>query len=131
MSEGRCREHDRRSADPAAVEMLRIADREGHDTIWERYEKQQPQCSYGQLGTCCRICSMAPCRIDPFGEGPTHGVCGATADTMVARNLARMAAVGSSSHSDHGRKVAQLLKAVAIGKNKDYRISDETKLLAV
>ncbi|HKZ16231.1 MAG TPA: anaerobic carbon-monoxide dehydrogenase catalytic subunit, partial [Geobacteraceae bacterium] len=131
MSESTENKRDVRSADPAAVEMLRIADREGHDTIWERYEKQQPQCSYGQLGTCCRICSMGPCRIDPFGEGPTHGVCGATADTMVARNLARMAAVGSSSHSDHGRKVAQLLKAVATGKNTDYHIADTQKLLSV
>ena len=122
---------DLRSADPAAVEMLQIADREGIDTIWERHEKQQPQCSYGQLGTCCRICSMGPCRIDPFGEGPTRGVCGATADTMVARNLARMAAVGSSSHSDHGRKVAQLLKAVANGTNTDYQITDSEKLCAV
>ena len=131
MSEATEVTKDMRSADPAAVEMLRIADREGHETLWERYEKQQPQCSYGQLGTCCRICSMGPCRIDPFGEGPSHGVCGATADTMVARNLARMAAVGSSSHSDHGRKVAQLLKAVATGKNKDYRITDQQKLAAV
>ncbi len=131
MSEEIAGKKEMRSADPAAVEMLRIADREGHETLWERYEKQQPQCSYGQLGTCCRICSMGPCRIDPFGEGPTHGVCGATADTMVARNLARMAAVGSSSHSDHGRKVAQLLKAVATGKNSDYRISDPDKLYAV
>ena len=122
---------DLRSADPAAVEMLQIADREGIETIWERHEKQQPQCSYGQLGTCCRICSMGPCRIDPFGEGPTRGVCGATADTMVARNLARMAAVGSSSHSDHGRKVAQLLKAVAAGTNTDYQITDHEKLCAV
>lgn len=122
---------DPRSADPAAVEMLRIADRDGLDTIWQRLEKQQPQCSYGQLGTCCRICSMGPCRIDPFGDGPTRGVCGATADTMVARNLARMAAVGSSSHSDHGRKVAQLLKAVANGSNSDYQITDTDKLCAV
>jgi len=122
---------DQRSTDPAAVEMLRIADREGYSNIWERHEKQQPQCSYGQLGSCCRICSMGPCRIDPFGEGPTHGVCGATADTIVARNLARMAAVGSSSHSDHGRKVALLLKAVAEGSNTDYRIADPEKLLAV
>lgn len=122
---------DMRSADPAAVEMLRIADQEGLETIWERHEKQQPQCSYGQLGTCCRICSMGPCRIDPFGDGPTRGVCGATADTMVARNLARMAAVGSSSHSDHGRKVAQLLKAVAAGTNTDYQITDPEKLCAV
>lgn len=131
MSDEAVKRGERRSIDPAAVEMLRIADREGYPTIWERYEKQQPQCSYGQLGTCCRICSMGPCRIDPFGEGPTHGVCGATADTIVARNLARMAAVGSSSHSDHGRKVAQLLKAVANGSNTDYRITDKEKLLAV
>ena len=122
---------DLRSADPAALEMLQIADRDGLDTIWQRLEKQQPQCSYGQLGTCCRICSMGPCRIDPFGDGPTRGVCGATADTMVARNLARMAAVGSSSHSDHGRKVAQLLKAVANGSNTDYQITDAEKLCAV
>ena len=74
---------------------------------------------------------MGPCRIDPFGEGPTRGVCGATADTMVARNLARMAAVGSSAHSDHGRKVAQLLKAVADGSNTDYQITDTEKLCAV
>ncbi len=42
-----------------------------------------------------------------------------------------MTAVGSSSHSDHGRKVALLLKAVADGSNTDYQISDEKKLLAV
>lgn len=131
MHNDMCRDKELRSADPAAAEMLRIADQEGHETIWKRHELQQPQCSYGQLGTCCRICSMGPCRIDPFGEGPSRGVCGATADTMVARNLARMAAVGSSSHSDHGRKVAQLLKAVAAGTNSDYRITDTTKLLAV
>jgi len=122
---------DKRSADPAAMAMLRVADREGYANIWERYEKQQPQCSYGQLGTCCRVCSMGPCRIDPFGEGPSHGVCGATADTIVARNLARMAAVGSSSHSDHGRKVALLLKGVANGSNTDYGIASPEKLLAV
>jgi carbon-monoxide dehydrogenase catalytic subunit len=50
---------------------------------------------------------------------------------MVARNLARMAAVGSSSHSDHGRKVALLLKAVANGKNKEYQITDGGKLLGI
>ncbi|MFH1029492.1 MAG: anaerobic carbon-monoxide dehydrogenase catalytic subunit, partial [Pseudomonadota bacterium] len=131
MANETTRKNDPRSADPAAVEMLQIADQDGLETIWTRLEKQQPQCSYGQLGTCCRICSMGPCRIDPFGEGPTRGVCGATADTMVARNLARMAAVGSSSHSDHGRKVAQLLKAVANGTNTDYQITDTEKLYAV
>ncbi|KAA0256872.1 anaerobic carbon-monoxide dehydrogenase catalytic subunit [Deferribacter autotrophicus] len=121
----------KRSADPAAIEMLNLAERKQYETIWDRLEKQQPQCGYGQLGTCCRLCTMGPCRINPFGEEPTHGVCGATADTIVARNLARMAAVGSSSHSDHGRGAALLLKEVAIGKNKDYRITDVEKLKAV
>jgi len=130
MCDAGCGKHDLRSADPAAVEMLAIADREQFDTLWTRFEKQQPQCSYGQLGTCCRICAMGPCRIDPFGDGPTKGVCGADADTIVARNLARMAAVGASSHSDHGRKAALLLKAVANGENHDYRITDTAKLLA-
>ena len=131
MCDAGCGKHDHRSVDPAAVEMLKIADREQYATQWSRYELQQPQCSYGQLGTCCRICSMGPCRIDPFGEGPSQGVCGATADTIVARNLARMAAVGSSSHSDHGRKAALLLKAVATGANSNYRITDTEKLVAV
>jgi len=131
MCEVGCGKHDHRSADPAAVEMLAIADREQYATQWSRYEQQQPQCSYGQLGTCCRICSMGPCRIDPFGDGPTQGVCGASADTIVARNLARMAAVGSSSHSDHGRKAALLLKAVATGANTNYRLTDTAKLTAV
>ncbi len=120
-----------RSADPAAVEMLNLAEKEQLETIWDRLEKQQPQCGYGQLGTCCRLCTMGPCRIDPMGEEPTHGVCGATADTIVARNLARMIAVGSSSHSDHGRSAALLLKAVASGENTDYRITDVEKLQAV
>lgn len=131
MCDAGCGKHDARSVDPAAIEMLAVADRQQYATMWSRYEKQLPQCSYGQLGTCCRICSMGPCRIDPFGEGPSQGVCGATADTIVARNLARMAAVGSSSHSDHGRKAALLLKAVATGANTNYRLTDTDKLTAV
>ncbi|MDK2849208.1 MAG: anaerobic carbon-monoxide dehydrogenase catalytic subunit [Desulfuromonadales bacterium] len=122
---------DHRSVDPAAAAMLKISDREGFDTAWMRLEAQQPQCGYGQLGTCCRNCSMGPCRIDPLEEGPRRGVCGANADTMVARNLARMAAAGASAHSDHGRKVALLLKEVASGRNTDYTIINPDKLLAV
>ncbi len=84
----------RRSIDPAAHEMLQVAEREHLETAWDRLEKQQPQCGFGELGICCRNCNMGPCRIDPFGEGPTRGVCGATADTIVARNLIRMIAGG-------------------------------------
>ena len=72
-----------------AAEMLRVARAEHIDTVWDRLEAQQPQCGYCQLGLSCRICAMGPCRVDPFGEGPQKGVCGANADTIAARNLAR------------------------------------------
>ncbi len=120
-----------RSFDPAAKEMLKIAKERGYETAWDRLEKQQPQCGFGLLGVCCRNCMMGPCRINPFGDGPDRGVCGAMADVIVARNLDRMIAAGASAHSDHGRRPALLLKEVAEGKNKDYEIKDVEKLKAV
>ncbi|MGE4266772.1 MAG: anaerobic carbon-monoxide dehydrogenase catalytic subunit [Deferribacterales bacterium] len=123
--------NDHRSADPAAQEMLSVMDRNGYDNVWSRLEKQQPQCGYGELGICCKNCVMGPCRIDPFGGEPSRGVCGANADAIVARNIARMISVGAASHSDHGRRPAILLKEVALGKNHDYQITDIEKLKAV
>ncbi|MGQ9598626.1 MAG: anaerobic carbon-monoxide dehydrogenase catalytic subunit [Anaerolineae bacterium] len=117
-----------RSIDPAAQFMLAVAEKEHLETAWDRFEKQQPQCGFGELGVCCRHCNMGPCRIDPFGEGPTKGVCGATADTMVARGLLRMIAAGSAAHSDHARDVAHTLKLTAEGKGGGYEIKDEAKL---
>jgi carbon-monoxide dehydrogenase catalytic subunit len=48
------------------------------------------------------------------------GVCGATAETIAARNFARMTAAGSATHGDHGRRVAELFEAVAEGKALGY-----------
>ena len=121
----------KRSMDPAAEQMINIADKNNYDTVWDRLEKQEPQCGFGQLGVCCRNCVMGPCRIDPFGEGPDKGVCGATADTIVARNIIRMIAAGAAAHSDHGRRPALLLKEVAEGINKFYEIKDKDKLYSV
>ncbi|MCD6492865.1 MAG: anaerobic carbon-monoxide dehydrogenase catalytic subunit [Archaeoglobaceae archaeon] len=122
---------ENKSFDPAALEMLEIVKKEGYETAWERLEKQQPQCGFGLLGVCCRNCMMGPCRINPFGDDPQRGVCGATADVIVARNVDRMIAGGASAHSDHGRRPAILLKEVAEGKNRDYQIKDVDKLKAV
>jgi carbon-monoxide dehydrogenase catalytic subunit len=108
--------------------MMDIAHREGIETVWDRLEKQEPQCGYCQLGTSCRICAMGPCRVDPFGDGPQKGVCGADADIIVARNLARMVAAGASSHSDHGRDILETLNMVGEGKTDVYKISDSAKL---
>ncbi len=74
---------------------------------------------------------QGPCRIDPFGEGPDRGVCGATADTMVARGLARAIAGGTASHSGHALHMAHVFKKTLAGKAPDYAIKDEAKLKAV
>jgi len=116
---------------PAAQEMLRQAEKLGIETAWDRYEAQLPQCGFGELGTCCRNCMQGPCRIDPFGEGPQKGVCGATADTIVARNLARAIAAGTASHSGHAKHLAHTLLLWAEGKAPDYPVKDEGKLKAV
>jgi len=117
-----------RSIDVASQAMLVEAEKAGLEVAWDRLEKQQPQCGFGELGVCCRNCNMGPCRIDPFGEGPTRGVCGATADIMVARGLLRMIAAGAAAHSDHARDVAHTLKLTAEGKGGGYEIKDEAKL---
>ena len=78
--------------------MLDRADQLGMETIWDRYEKMLPECGFGELGVCCRNCNMGPCRISPFeDEGPQRGICGATADIIVARNLIRMIAGGAAA----------------------------------
>ena len=118
----------KRTVDAASQEMLKKADEQGIETVWDRYDMMQPQCGFGQLGICCRICSMGPCRIDPFGEGAQKGVCGASADTIVARNLLRMIASGASAHSDHGRDIAHTLLLASEGKASDYKIGDPEKL---
>jgi len=107
------------------------AAKENVELVWDRLEKQQPQCGFGILGICCRNCAMGPCRIDPFGEEAQYGVCGADADTIAARNFIRMIAGGAAAHSDHGRGVAETLLALANGKTKDYKVKDEFKLLSV
>jgi carbon-monoxide dehydrogenase catalytic subunit len=118
----------KRSIDPTAQVLIEKGLKEGVQTAWERLEHQQPQCGYGQLGVCCTNCNMGPCRIDPFGKEPQKGVCGATADTIVARNLVRMLATGAAAHSDHGREVLEVLYETARGETQGYQITDVDKL---
>ena len=110
---------------------LKKAHEDGVETVWDRFKKQEPQCGYCELGVSCRICVMGPCRIDPFGEGPQYGVCGADADIIVARNLARMIAAGAASHSDHGRDLVEVLHKIGTGSAPGYTIKDADKLKRV
>jgi carbon-monoxide dehydrogenase catalytic subunit len=120
-----------RSNDKASQQVMKdIADNE-FESAWDRFQQQQPQCGFGKLGICCRNCSMGPCRIDPFEEGPQAGICGANADTIAARNLLRMIAAGAAAHSDHGRDIAHTFKMAVENENCDYMIKDELKLREV
>jgi carbon-monoxide dehydrogenase catalytic subunit len=120
-----------KSVDSASQKMIEQAKLNNIEIVWDRYDIMQPQCGFGQLGICCRVCNMGPCRIDPFGEGAQKGVCGASADTIVARNLLRMIATGAAAHSDHGRDIAEALLLASEGKTRDYKISNPVKLREV
>ena len=120
--------HEERSYDPASQKMIKKALDEDIKIVWDRYDAQKPQCGFGELGICCRICNMGPCRIDPFGEGTEEGVCGASKDTIVARNLVRMIASGAAAHSDHGRDIAHTLLMAAKGEAHDYHLKATDKL---
>jgi carbon-monoxide dehydrogenase catalytic subunit len=74
---------------------------------------------------------MGPCRINPKGKPPQKGVCGATAEVIVARNFARMIAAGTAAHSDHGREVARTLLTAATNPESAYSIKDPGKLKKV
>lgn len=121
-------ENKQRSADPAALAMIHQAGEAAIPVAWDRLEAQEPQCGFGRLGICCRHCVMGPCRIDPFGDGPQVGVCGATADTIVARGLLRGLLGGAAAHSDHGREIVHALALAAEGKSDAYKIRGPTKL---
>ncbi|MDO8126596.1 MAG: hypothetical protein Q6359_05140, partial [Candidatus Brocadiales bacterium] len=65
-----------------AEEMLRRMKEAKIETLYDRYQAQQPQCGFGLVGLCCRHCNMGPCNVDPFGRGPQKGICGADANTI-------------------------------------------------
>jgi len=115
------------STDPAAQQMLIRAEELGIGTAFTRADNMVP-CNIGGAGMCCKQCGMGPCRLTKSGE---VGVCGATMDTIQARNLTRAIAAGSAAHSDHGRDMAFLLKATANKESEGYSIRDVAKLRIV
>lgn len=119
------RTSEQRVSDDASLEMLKKSLLEGQDTCFSRMDTQQVQCGFGTSGVCCKICHMGPCRITP--KAP-KGVCGADADTIVARNFLREVASGTAAHSDHSRHLVLLLKKAAKGEGGSYQIKDERAL---
>ncbi len=129
-------EAETKSIDDASIKMIEKAASDGVNTAFDRAEAMKP-CPIGSVGSCCSNCGMGPCRVPlPKGKEETpeekrkrRGICGATAETIAARNFIRMVAGGAAAHSDHGRGVAELFLAVARGEAPGYEIKDEQKLL--
>ncbi|BBB89843.1 MAG TPA: anaerobic carbon-monoxide dehydrogenase catalytic subunit [Methylomusa anaerophila] len=124
-------EKEKRTVDVAAAQMLDKAQEIGFLTTFDRAKAQEPRCTFGNTGICCRICIQGPCRILPKKPGGNKGICGAADYTIVARNTVRYIAGGASAHSDHGRHIAETLLHVAEGKLKDYQVTDPDKLMRV
>jgi len=125
-----------KSIDQATLEMVDKAAQDGARIVFERAETMKP-CPIGSEGSCCSLCAMGPCRVPlPKGKVETPeekkkrtGVCGATAETIAARNFLRKIAAGAAAHSDHGRRIVEAFLLAAKGKSPEFQIKDEQKLL--
>jgi carbon-monoxide dehydrogenase catalytic subunit len=122
-----------RSIDQATLELLEKAKKENILTVFDRADNMKP-CPIGVEESCCKVCAMGPCRLPRSKKGEEKervGVCGATIETIVARNFARKVAAGTASHSDHSREVVETFIKTARGESQGFSIKDEAKLIAV
>ena len=110
----------------ATNSLLETAQKVGADTWQQRVKNQTPHCGFGEGGTCCRICSMGPCRIT---KKAPRGICGCDVHGIVARNYLRFTVGGTAAHSDHGREIMHTLHQTREGGN--YTIKDPAKLLTI
>ncbi len=79
----------KKSADIAMDELLLKAYREKKALIWDRAERQQPQCGFGRSCLCCTQCADGPCRVSPFDTGAQVTICGKTALQLQAESVMR------------------------------------------
>lgn len=128
--------------DNETTEMIKHAEKLGIDTVFHRQSKSggpsmckdKSRCYFGTMGLCCRQCGMGPCRIREEDIKKSYkinkGMCGASTDTIVARNLIMMVARGTSAHASHARHMA--LTLLKTSKNKTpYTIKEHGKLRAI
>jgi len=111
----------------STAQMLEKARRDGVETAFDRAVSMKA-CPIGADSACCKHCSMGPCRLNPKDPYSKVGVCGATIDTIMARNFARMVASGAAAHTDHGMSMLDVFRDVVNGNIKDYTIKDPDKL---
>lgn len=91
------------------------------ETAFHRTEDQKIKCGFGLQGVCCRLCANGPCRITP--KSP-RGICGADADTIVARNFLRAVASGAACYLHVIENTARNLKK--LGEDKGIIKGEKT-----
>jgi carbon-monoxide dehydrogenase catalytic subunit len=114
----------------ATAQMLVKARKDGVETAFDRAANMKA-CPIGADSACCKHCAMGPCRLNSKDPYSKVGVCGATIDTIMARNFARMVAAGGAAHTDHGMGMLDLFREVLNGHIKDYTIKNPQKLIEV
>ncbi len=77
----------KKSALPETTPILLAAHDAGATLAWSRYEQQLPLCGFTSNGLNCRKCFEGPCRINPFGDEPSRGICGADRDQIAMENV--------------------------------------------
>jgi carbon-monoxide dehydrogenase catalytic subunit len=100
--------------DSQSHEIHQAAVSQGISTVFERFNAQQPQCVHCKKGLSCQLCSDGPCRITK--KAPL-GVCGATGDLIVARNLLQLTIMGTAANTYQCRNLANTLKAIGEGRS--------------
>ncbi len=111
----------------ATKQMLEKAQADQVETAFDRAASMKA-CPIGAESACCKHCSMGPCRLNAKDPYSKVGVCGATIDTIQARNFARMVASGAAAHTDHGMSMLDVFREVVQGHIQDYTIKDPDKL---
>lgn len=137
----------RRALDDSTEEMIKHAESLGIETVFNRQAKYdesflgigKSRCYFGTSGVCCRQCVMGPCRIwledlpmiyRLSAPKLNKGTCGASVDTIVARNLLMMVGRGTAAHASHARHVASALLKTAENKTS-YKIKEPKKLISI
>lgn len=118
------------SFDTGVQKLIEVARDSNIQTAFDRSTEMGTRCTFGELGVCCKRCLQGPCRIIPSKKEHQRGVCGATADSIVARNFLTLVAEGVTPHVEHAREVAITLLEASEGK-APYEIANPDKLFSI
>ncbi|NJD78796.1 MAG: anaerobic carbon-monoxide dehydrogenase catalytic subunit [Candidatus Methanoperedens sp.] len=113
-----------KTPDTSSKNLLTVLSEKGIETVFDRFDAQQPQCTFGNDGSCCRRCNMGPCRVSDRRKG----VCGADVDIVVISNLLRWCAAGAAAHGQRGKELLGILKSTAEGRTS-FKIAGDGRIL--